>query len=156
EVLIVDEVLAVGDTEFQKKCLGKMGEFSRREGRTVLFVSHNMSAINSLCEKGIYLDLGRLQELGEAKGVVSKNLTQARTESDGERSLFQEARSEPQKTFVFTSVSILDHNRNVSSRLEVTHPFYICMHYEHGYKASGVEIGFRIERFDGVAVFSNG
>ena len=155
EILVVDEVLAVGDTEFQKKCLGKMDEVSRREGRTVLFVSHNMSAINSLCEKGIYLDLGRLQELGEAKAVVSKYLARARTESDGERSLFQEARCKHQKAFVFTSVSILDHNRNVSSRLEVTHPFYIRMRYEYGYKTSGVEFGFRIETFDGVAVFSN-
>ena len=154
DILVVDEVLAVGDTEFQKKCLGKMDEVSRREGRTVLFVSHNMSAINSLCEKGIYLDLGRLQELGEAKAVVSKYLTRARTESDGERSLLQEARCKHQKAFVFTSVSILDHNRNVSSRLEVTHPFYIRIGYE--YEISGVEMGFRIETFDGVAVFSSG
>jgi len=154
EILVVDEVLAVGDTEFQKKCLGKMDEVSRREGRTVLFVSHNMSAINSLCEKGIYLDLGRLQELGEAKAVVSKYLTRARTESDGERSLLQEARCKHQKAFVFTSVSILDHNRNVSSRLEVTHPFCIRIGYE--YETSGIEMGFRIETFDGVAVFSNG
>jgi lipopolysaccharide transport system ATP-binding protein len=153
EILVVDEVLAVGDTEFQKKCLGKMDEVSRREGRTVLFVSHNMSAINSLCEKAIYLELGRLQELGEAKTVVSKYLTRARTESDGERSLFQEARCKHQKAFVFTSVSTLDHNRNVSSRLEVTHPFYIRIGYE--YETSGIEMGFRIETFDGVAVFSS-
>src|SRR5437660_5590047 len=61
EILIVDEVLAVGDAEFQKKCLGKMDEVSQRDGRTVLFVSHNMSALNSLCEKGIDLHQGRLQ-----------------------------------------------------------------------------------------------
>src|SRR5262249_30217061 len=51
EILIVDEVLAVGDAEFQKKCLGKMNEASRIEGRTVLFVSHNMAAVQSLCRK---------------------------------------------------------------------------------------------------------
>ena len=153
EILVVDEVLAVGDTEFQKKCLGKMDEVSRREGRTVLFVSHNMSAINSLCEKGIYLDLGRLQELGEAKAVVSKYLTRGQTKSRGERSLLQEAGCKHQKAFVFTSVSILDHNRNVSSRLEVTHPFCIRIGYE--YETSGIEMGFRIETFDGVAVFSS-
>jgi lipopolysaccharide transport system ATP-binding protein len=56
EILIVDEVLAVGDAEFQKKCLGKMGEVSKGEGRTVLFVSHNMAAVQSLCGKGIWLD----------------------------------------------------------------------------------------------------
>ena len=59
EILIVDEVLAVGDAEFQKKCLGKMGEVSNGEGRTVLFVSHNMAAVQSLCNQGILLENGR-------------------------------------------------------------------------------------------------
>ena len=58
EILIVDEVLAVGDAEFQKKCLGKMGDISRGEGRTVLFVSHNMAAVKSLCTRGIVLENG--------------------------------------------------------------------------------------------------
>jgi lipopolysaccharide transport system ATP-binding protein len=58
EILIVDEVLAVGDAEFQKKCLGKMGEVSKGEGRTVLFVSHNMTAVYSLCSKGIVVESG--------------------------------------------------------------------------------------------------
>lgn len=58
EILIVDEVLAVGDAEFQKKCLGKMGDISKGEGRTVLFVSHNMAAVKSLCSKGIVLENG--------------------------------------------------------------------------------------------------
>jgi lipopolysaccharide transport system ATP-binding protein len=60
ETLIVDEVLAVGDAEFQKKCLGKMGQASKNEGRTILFVSHNLSSIMSLCEKGIYLKNGEM------------------------------------------------------------------------------------------------
>lgn len=58
EILIVDEVLAVGDAEFQKKCLGKMNDVSKGEGRTVLFVSHNMAAVRSLCSKGIVLEKG--------------------------------------------------------------------------------------------------
>jgi lipopolysaccharide transport system ATP-binding protein len=58
EILIVDEVLAVGDAEFQKKCLGKMGDISKGEGRTVLFVSHNMAAVKSLCSAGIVLENG--------------------------------------------------------------------------------------------------
>jgi lipopolysaccharide transport system ATP-binding protein len=60
EILIVDEVLAVGDAEFQKKCLGKMGQVSRGEGRTVLFVSHNMAAVKTLCSRGIVLSNGEL------------------------------------------------------------------------------------------------
>ena len=61
EILIVDEVLAVGDAEFQKKCLGKMGDISKGEGRTVLFVSHNMGAISNLCNKGLYLKCGSIE-----------------------------------------------------------------------------------------------
>jgi lipopolysaccharide transport system ATP-binding protein len=60
EILIVDEVLAVGDAEFQKKCLGKMGDISKGEGRTVLFVSHNMAAVSSLCPTSILLNNGKI------------------------------------------------------------------------------------------------
>ncbi|WP_346983878.1 ABC transporter ATP-binding protein [Chryseobacterium sp. POE27] len=60
EILIVDEVLAVGDADFQKKCLGKMGDVTKGEGRTILFVSHNMTAIKELCNKGILLNQGQL------------------------------------------------------------------------------------------------
>jgi lipopolysaccharide transport system ATP-binding protein len=66
EILIVDEVLAVGDAEFQKKCLGKMGEVSKGGGRCVLFVSHNMAAVQSLCGKGILLKDGSLIFTGNA------------------------------------------------------------------------------------------
>jgi len=64
EILIVDEVLAVGDAEFQKKCLGKMGEVSKGEGRTVLFVSHNMASIHNLCNTGILLERGIIKNYG--------------------------------------------------------------------------------------------
>jgi lipopolysaccharide transport system ATP-binding protein len=71
EILIVDEVLAVGDTEFQKKCLGKMGEVSKGEGRTVLFVSHNMAAVKALCNKGIVLKNGMLLTDTDAAKAIS-------------------------------------------------------------------------------------
>jgi len=70
EILIVDEVLAVGDAEFQKKCLGKMGDISKGEGRTVLFVSHNMGAIISLCNQGIYLKNGQITGSGSIEEVM--------------------------------------------------------------------------------------
>jgi lipopolysaccharide transport system ATP-binding protein len=65
EILIVDEVLAVGDAEFQKKCLGKMGDVAKGEGRTVLFVSHNMGAIRNLCHKGMVLSEGKFRHFGD-------------------------------------------------------------------------------------------
>ncbi|MBM3299115.1 MAG: ABC transporter ATP-binding protein [Deltaproteobacteria bacterium] len=74
EILLVDEVLAVGDAAFQKKCLGKMGEVSQ-EGRTVLFVSHNMAAIASLCERAIVLDAGRIQLDSRADNAIGAYLS---------------------------------------------------------------------------------
>lgn len=72
EVLIVDEVLAVGDAEFQKKCIGKMHEVSGREGRTVLFVSHNMTAVQSLCDRCIWLKDGGIELDGACEATVEK------------------------------------------------------------------------------------
>jgi lipopolysaccharide transport system ATP-binding protein len=69
EILLVDEVLAVGDAEFQKKCLGKMS-YVAREGRTVLFVSHNMAAVNQLCETGLWLQDGHIQLSGSITDVT--------------------------------------------------------------------------------------
>src|SRR5262245_43962647 len=71
EILIVDEVLAVGDAAFQRKCLGKMGDVAQ-EGRTVLFVSHNMAAISRLCRWGLWLDKGYLRDFGATDDVVAK------------------------------------------------------------------------------------
>ncbi len=70
EILLVDEVLAVGDAQFQKKCLGKMGEVAQ-QGRTVLFVSHNMGAVRSLCNEGLLLDSGRLNQHGDISGTIN-------------------------------------------------------------------------------------
>jgi lipopolysaccharide transport system ATP-binding protein len=75
EILIVDEVLAVGDAEFQKKCLGKMGEVSKGQGRTVLFVSHNMHAIKTLCTRAIYMQNGMLKSDGNAQLIVDQYLS---------------------------------------------------------------------------------
>lgn len=74
EILIVDEVLAVGDAEFQKKCLGKMNDVSKGQGRTVLFVSHNMAAVKSLCDKGIVLEKGSVDYIGDIDKSISKYL----------------------------------------------------------------------------------
>ena len=74
EILIIDEVLAVGDADFQKKCLGKMKDVAG-EGRTVLFVSHNMVAVQSLCNKGLLLKDGMIDSLGDASSVVQKYIS---------------------------------------------------------------------------------
>ncbi|WP_299758509.1 ABC transporter ATP-binding protein [uncultured Pontibacter sp.] len=72
DILIVDEVLAVGDADFQKKCLGKMREVSQSDGRTILFVSHSMQAINTLCDRALWLNKGTMKEIGPSTTVVNK------------------------------------------------------------------------------------
>lgn len=75
EILILDEVLAVGDAEFQKKCLGKLDDVSKGEGRTILFVSHNLTAIKSLCKTGILLSNGMISSYDNISNVINKYLT---------------------------------------------------------------------------------
>ena len=71
DILVVDEVLAVGDAEFQKKCLGKMGEITKNDGRTILFVSHNMGAVQALCSRCILLENGKITKVGKTSEVIN-------------------------------------------------------------------------------------
>jgi lipopolysaccharide transport system ATP-binding protein len=83
EILLVDEVLAVGDVAFQKKCLGKMGEVAK-EGRTVMMVSHNLSAIKQMCQRSLLIRAGRLQEQGPTEKVLATYLNEVYSSADGE------------------------------------------------------------------------
>lgn len=71
EILIIDEVLAVGDAEFQKKCLGRMQDVSKNDGRTILFVSHNMGAVKSICNRGVLLEKGTVKSIGEIEDLIN-------------------------------------------------------------------------------------
>jgi lipopolysaccharide transport system ATP-binding protein len=99
EILVVDEVLAVGDAEFQKKCLGKMQSVSRREGRTVLFVSHNLPAVLDLCTKGLLLDRGKPVLFGPVEQACTAYLNLCRNQSTAER-----------KSGILRSISLIDEN----------------------------------------------
>lgn len=77
DILLIDEVLAVGDAEFQKKCLGKMEEVTSQDGRTILFVSHNMSAIRSLCKKVVLMENGVVKMFGDTETVINHYLEQS-------------------------------------------------------------------------------
>ena len=104
EILIVDEVLAVGDAEFQKKCLGKMKDVSVKEGRTVLFVSHNMAAVKSLCTKSLYIENGNIIFHGATEEGVSNYLTTARNQNN--ESLRNRRDREGNGKFKFTDIVI--------------------------------------------------
>ncbi|MEO6231963.1 MAG: ABC transporter ATP-binding protein [Ferruginibacter sp.] len=85
DILIVDEVLAVGDAEFQKKCIGKMQDVSNKQGRTVLFVSHNIAAVKQLCTKGILLEYGETKLIGDIDEIVKTYQEEEPESEDGLR-----------------------------------------------------------------------
>lgn len=115
EILIADEVLAVGDAAFQKKALGKMNELSTGEGRTVLFVSHNMGQVKKLCNKGIVLEKGKVVYEGDLDKAVSMYLLD-RTENEYISHI--EYEEDKKLNFQLLSVSVLNENKQVASKYE--------------------------------------
>lgn len=128
EVLIVDEVLAVGDISFQKKCLNKMKTVGE-SGRTVLFVSHDMNAINRLCSRTIWLKNGTIEKDGETGEVVSQYLHE-QSESGAEKS-WENVKNPPGNEITkLLKVRVCDESGATSSAMDIRHPIGIEMTYE--------------------------
>lgn len=127
EILIVDEVLAVGDAEFQKKCLGKMGDISKSEGRTVLFVSHNMGAVNNLCNKGIVLENGCVTYNGTVQHAVDFYLKNNNNFATKKWAPNQEPSTD---FFKLLEVSVLDSENKVSLNHLISSEICIEFTYE--------------------------
>ncbi len=134
EILIVDEVLSVGDALFQKKCLGKMGDVAR-SGRTVLFVSHNLGAVTQLCSRGIVLKNGKTVFDGTAFDAVSTYVDDMRTASSSV--VFED---EPDKDMQILSMSILSPDGEVITSQPHTEPFSILIRYRVSHWAVGAYV----------------
>lgn len=115
EILIADEVLAVGDAEFQKKALGKMNELSMGEGRTVLFVSHNIAAVKGLCNRGVILNHGKMIFSGNISDAITSYLSNSIGISS---SSFKEFPTDNRKAFQINSVHVIDRNDNTLETFE--------------------------------------
>ena len=144
EILIVDEVLAVGDAQFQKKSLGKMGAVAK-EGRTVLFVSHSMAAVRRLCERVVLLDAGRVVEDGTTNLVVSKYLEMSQpsesvTREDVRRFL---DKLPPDRDFKLKNVSVLQHGE-FSTVIQNGDPVIIETEYEVFRETPGMHVSFQL------------
>lgn len=124
EILLVDEVLAVGDAQFQKKCLGKMSEVAH-EGRTILFVSHNMGSIVRLCDRAVWIDGGSIREDGEAREVVREYLATG-VENEGEHSWL--ADEGPGDESLRLRALRITQNGQVATNLHIDEPFDIEIH----------------------------
>lgn len=125
DILLVDEVLAVGDAEFQKKCLGKMDEVTRTAGRTIVFISHNMTAIENLCTRTILLDKGRIAMEGATRRVVAYYLEQNLV-SEGVHAFSPDTKKKVQ----ILKVSFANRDKQYTSQLDLNHPFQIEVEYE--------------------------
>ena len=125
EILIIDEVLAVGDAEFQKKCLGKMDEVSKNQGRTVLFVSHNMDAVKNLCSKAMLIQGGQIQKIGNTVDVISEYRSTSITGSHRE---FTRPGGNTHPAYV-KSICIEDHREQVTNHIEVLKSYRIKVRF---------------------------
>ena len=150
EILIVDEVLAVGDAAFQKKCLGKMQDVSA-QGRTVLFVSHNMASVQLLCSTGLLLNQGQVQIVGSIPKVLESYLSQG-VEYDGHWT-----RPEPvPKTagIYFEEVRILNEAGDVAGHLGCTSSFTVEMRVQATSAFDRAQLAIRLTNQEGVVILS--
>ena len=127
EILVVDEVLAVGDVEFQKKAIGKMQDISKSEGRTVLFVSHNMTTINNLCKNSILLENGKIFKSGPTAEIVPYYLSSSQSEEMISKILFEKKAG---KLFQFLGAKLISKNGEF---------------IENGIVSTNQEYGFELE-----------
>ena len=128
EILMVDEVLAVGDLRFQKKCLTKMGEVAS-EGRTVLYVAHNMPAISRLCQRAILLDKGRIVQDGPAHEVISTYLNSGLGTSTV-RTWPEIERAPGGEIVRLRAVRVIGEDEEIAESIDIRRPFRIEMEYE--------------------------
>lgn len=146
DILLVDEVLAVGDAEFQKKCLGKMDEITKKEGRTILFVSHNMGAIQHLCQRCILLDKGKIKMSDKTKEVIEK-YTGSRTSVSNFPLKDRKDRKGTGK-IKLTNVSLFDKNLKRINSLSSGKEAVIAIDYESRTEEKIFDIDFSISLKD--------
>lgn len=149
EILIVDEVLAVGDAEFQKKCLGKMGDVSKSEGRTVLFVSHNLAAVQTLCNKGIMLENGLIKFQGDANKALDFYVSTGNTPSNSYVATEKKS-NDIHKIQIVDSKNDLRNNFNFNETIKFLFDFNLSSEY-----IDKVEFGFTVTDQRERVVFSN-
>jgi lipopolysaccharide transport system ATP-binding protein len=154
EILIIDEVLAVGDTSFQKKCLGKMDDISKGQGRTVLFVSHHMGMVTRLCSHSILLEKGRLLMMDSTETVVSHYLSNG-GEVEAER-IWSDPESRPGNDKVrLLSVRATHSDGKAVGTVDIRRPIYVEIQYEILQELPYARVGCRLSTPDGTDVFSS-
>ncbi|MFC1923246.1 ABC transporter ATP-binding protein, partial [Chloroflexota bacterium] len=153
QILVVDEVLAVGDAEFQRKCLGKMNDVAQ-EGRTVLFVSHNMSAILRLTQESILLDQGRIVLRAPTPQAVDHYMASGFSQS-GERTWDIEEIPAESAPFRPIALRVSDQNQRTFDRVRSTDPISIEVEYVLDAPIKGLRVGVYVQTTRGEFVFTS-
>lgn len=152
EILIVDEVLAVGDAEFQQKCLGRMKDVSQNDGRTVLFVSHNMGAIKNLCHKTLVMKHGTVESLEDTPSAIERYLS---SDSDVDRYQAWSDNERPGNgSLRLNSIKVLDDKGYFDRQLTSDDDVYVEVAYEIFEKLQNLRIVVNVLGYDGEEVFS--
>jgi lipopolysaccharide transport system ATP-binding protein len=152
EILVLDEVLAVGDAQFQRRCLGKMEEVAG-QGRTVLFVSHNMAAVSRFCSRCIWLDQGVIRDVGDPESIVAKYLSMGIDET-GEVS-FPDDGTSPGSDYVrLLGVRIRDAQGQVTVAPDARASMFLEIEYRLLQSAPGLRVGARLVGSDGAVLLS--
>jgi len=149
EIMLVDEVLAVGDAAFQQKCLGKMDDVAKR-GRTVILVSHNMSAINRICQRAVWIDKGRVKQVGPTEQVVQNYLT-----TDISQDARTELQIDPQKDGQITAVEVLNQKMQPSHCVLSDEAFSIRVTYRFTKPCKQYRVGVVLRMPDGFEVYGS-
>jgi lipopolysaccharide transport system ATP-binding protein len=157
EILFIDEVLAVGDAGFQRKCLGKMGEVATQQGRTVFFVSHNMSAIRSLCEHAILIEHGSVAYQGAPSEVIRRYLAGATSDTSGDGSIdWTDSHEAPGNAdFALRHIRIRNSEGGLSGTFEAQDPITLEIGYEVRQRLRGARIQIQIGTPEGDIVFQS-
>lgn len=150
DILLIDEVLAVGDLEFQKKCLGKMDD-ATKQGRTILFISHNMAAINRLCGRALWIDKGRIMAHGVTADVLEKYISFG-SEHCGARYWPQGSEGKDAE-IALRSVCVCREGNEVSDIISILTPFSIKIEYEIKKEVPPMRIILSLIASDGTIVF---
>jgi lipopolysaccharide transport system ATP-binding protein len=152
EILLLDEVLAVGDAAFQKRCLGKMEEVAGG-GRTILFVSHNMAAITRFCTRCIWLDGGKVRAEGETEALVSSYLSSGVQES-GELA-FPDDKAPGSEYVRLSAIRLRDSTGAIASNIDARQPFTIEIEYRVLRRSAGLRVGLTLLTAEGSALLSS-
>ncbi|MES2701150.1 MAG: ABC transporter ATP-binding protein [Bacteroidota bacterium] len=153
EILIVDEVLAVGDAEFQKKCLGKMGNVASH-GRTVIFVSHNMQAVQSLCRTALYLKSGQVSDFGQTEKVINNYLSKEIKNCLSSEWEMDEAPGNDNIRML--GAEIAPHYNDKAEVMDVTTPFDIKIRFYNGADNALINLSLVLYTMSGVVIFNVG